>query len=247
MLALKRQDMRSYTPAQTGLWQQLFDEMSTRVWPGRVCDEYLECLAKLPISWDAIPDLREVSAALQAATGWQIVQVGGFASAHDLVNCFVRRRFPVCVNMRDPAKKDFADMPDIWHDVIGHSVLLMHPVFAQCMYEYGLQGKIAIRQGTLALCDRVFYQTEVGILKTPQGFRLYGPAAISSKAEALNCLDSKTKRLPFNVGDILQIPTTDAHVQDHYYYIESFSHLLRIMQEDWTPLYQKAASQTCSA
>jgi len=247
MLSLKRQNMRSYTPAQVGLWQTLFDEMSTKVWPGRACDEYLACLAKLPITRDAIPNLREVSKALKAGSGWQILEVGDFALPADLVECFVNKQFPVCVDMRDPAYKYFSPKPDIWHDIIGHAVLLMHGEFAECMYAYGLQGKKAMKHGYLELCDRVFYQTEVGVLKTPQGFRLYGPAALTSKKEALNCLGAKTKRLPFNVERILKMPSTDAHVQEQYYYIESFTHLLNVMQQDWLPLFMRAASQSASA
>jgi phenylalanine-4-hydroxylase len=242
MLILEKQE--EYTSEQHALWKKLYREMSGSVWPDRVCKDYQHCLRELPIKGDEIPNIWEMSEALQSLTGWTILGISKMAPGDDLAECFIRRQFPVCVGIRKPEHIDFSPEPDIWHDIMGHVVMLANPKFAESMHAYGFQYRKAVNRGNTELCGRVFYQAEVGIIHTVDGFRVYGPASVTSKKEALKSLHPRTTRLPFELELAMRTPFTDAEVQETYLYVDSFDHLLSIMTVDWDPLYRKITART---
>jgi hypothetical protein len=68
------QDWTEYSEDEHAIWRFLF-ERQQRLLKRRACCEYHDGLRRLSIAASGIPDLRQLSDALDRATGWRIVAV----------------------------------------------------------------------------------------------------------------------------------------------------------------------------
>ncbi len=230
-----------YKDDEIALYGEMFASLSKHVWP-RACKEFKRSLPMLPISRDTIPALEDVSDALRKLTGWKIVGVPGIVGERDLIECYAHKEVPVCVKMRPRIYKKHSPAPDIVHDLLGHSVLFADPTFALIAEAYGRQGMLAIRNGLVTPCDRVFFRLETGLVLEDGAFRLLGPATLTSLDEAKKALGRTTPRKLFDVAAAMRVPVDDAHVQQVYYYTRSLAELLDLFESDWEPFYEKIAA-----
>src|SRR4051794_31693608 len=87
------QNWEAYTQEEHGVWKTLYERQS-KLLPGRVCDQYLDCMKQMPITADEIPDFRRVNELLMKHTGWQIVAVPGLVPDDVFFTHIANRRFP---------------------------------------------------------------------------------------------------------------------------------------------------------
>jgi phenylalanine-4-hydroxylase len=70
------QNWQGYSEEEHATWRVLF-ERQQRLLVGRACQEFLDGLGALGVAAEGIPDFRQLSQVLDAATGWRIVAVPG--------------------------------------------------------------------------------------------------------------------------------------------------------------------------
>jgi phenylalanine-4-hydroxylase len=234
-----RQDMAAYTAEQHALWRRLY-ERQARLLPGRACDEFIACLARLEAD-AAIPDFGRASNALFRATGWQIVAVPGLIPEQAFFEHLACRRFPVTVWLREPHEFDYIVEPDVFHDFFGHVPLLFDPVFADHLQEYGKGGLKATRLGGLDYLARLYWYTiEFGLVKSEHGLRAYGAGILSSGGEIKYCLESPDpKRVRFDVERVMRTLYKIDSYQHSYFVIDDFRQLFDDTAPDFTPIYER--------
>lgn len=239
-----QQDCSAYTEAEHELWRRLYQRQE-KLLPGRACDEFIEGLKQLDAA-DGIPDFAVANQKLAAATGWQLVAVPGLipeqAFFEHLANC----RFPVSVWLRTPEEFDYIVEPDVFHDFFGHVPLLLNPIFAKHMQDYGKGGLKALQLGGLDMLARLYWYTvEFGLIRGKDGLRIYGAGILSSGGEVEFCLNSpKPLRVPFNVQRILQTLYKIDSYQETYFVIDSFQQLFDDTAPDFTPYYERIGKLT---
>ena len=121
--------------------------------------------------------------------------------------------------------------------------MLMNPVFADYMEAYGKGGLKALRLRNLAHLARLYWYTvEFGLIRTPDGIRIYGSGIVSSRGESIYCVeDKKPNRIAF---DLLRVMRTRYRIDDYqesYFVIDSFEQLFAATQPDFTPYYAALA------
>ena len=95
------------------------------------------------------------------------------------------RRFPAGNFIRRPDQLDYLQEPDVFHDVFGHVPMLTDPTFADYMRAYGEGGRRALGLGQLQHLARLYWYTvEFGLVRAPEGIRIYGAGIVSSHAES---------------------------------------------------------------
>jgi phenylalanine-4-hydroxylase len=232
-------DPSHYTDQDHIMWNTL-SKRQLPLLQGRACNEYLGCLNRLGILiGHGIPDLRRVSDLLQKQTQWEIVTVPGLIPAPVFLEHLSRRRFPVTWWIREPAKIDYLQEPDIFHDLFGHVPMLAHPVFADYMQQFGLGAVKAHTLDADIFIQRLYWFTvEFGLINTSDGLRIYGSGIVSSKTESVYCLESPVpNRLGF---DVLRMMRTDYRIDDvqkDYFVIDSFEQLFEETRPDFTSYY----------
>lgn len=223
-------------------WHTLHERQMALL-PGRACQEFLDGLDKLQLSAERIPRFDELNTLLSAATSWHIVAVHGLIPDETFFEHLANRRFPVTWWLREPAQLDYLQEPDIFHDLFGHVPLLTNPVFANYLQAYGVGGLRAAHLHALPMLARLYWYTvEFGLMRTPEGLRIYGAGILSSRTESIRCLhDAAPRRIAF---DLKRIMCTRYHIdrfQDSYFVIDDFAQLFTATAADFAPYYQELA------
>lgn len=233
------QDWAAYTPEQHDLWRRLYQRQA-HLLPGRVCDLFIDSLARLDAS-GGIPQFARASDALTRATGWQLVAVPGLIPDQVFFEHLASRRFPVTVWLRKPEEFDYIVEPDVFHDFFGHVPLLFDPVFAEHLQEYGKGGLKALTLDGLPFLARLYWYTiEFGLIQTGQGLRVYGAGILSSGGEIDYCLTSQTpRRIAFNLERVMRTFYKIDSYQETYFVIRDFHQLFADTQPDFTPIYAR--------
>jgi phenylalanine-4-hydroxylase len=235
-----------YTETDHGVWATLFNRQRALL-AGRASDAFLESQQAMGMAADRIPRFEDISRVLRAATGWELVGVEGLLPELTFFEHLANRRFPVTWWIRKPEQLDYLAEPDLFHDLFGHVPLLMNPVFADYMAAYGRGGVKAHALGPEALVNLTrlyWYTVEFGLIRQPDGLRIYGSGIVSSKGESIHCLESPApNRIGFDLERIMRTRYRIDSYQKTYFVIDSYEQLIKATFPDFTPIYARLAEQ----
>jgi len=234
------QPVHRYSSTDHAIWRKLYERQASML-RGRVSNEFLQGLATLGMEKDRVPEFDQLNETLMRATGWQVVAVPGLVPDEVFFDHLANRRFPASWWMRKPEQLDYLQEPDCFHDVFGHVPLLINPVFADYMEAYGKGGLKAAGLGALDMLARLYWYTvEFGLIRTPEGLRIYGAGILSSQGESVYSLDSASpNRIGFDVRRIMRTRYRIDTFQKTYFVIDDFEQLFDATRPDFAPLYQE--------
>ena len=236
------QGWHNYTPQEHAVWKMLFERQS-KLLPGRACDEFVRGMQDLPIGPDQIPNFEQLSETLSQRTGWQIVAVPGLVPDDVFFEHLAHRRFPAGHFIRKPHELDYLEEPDVFHDVFGHVPMLMNPAIADYIQAYGEGGLRAKRLGVLEKLARVYWYTvEFGLVKQPDGLRVYGAGIASSATETVFSVeDDSPNRVAFDLERVMRTNYRIDDFQETYFVLDNLNDLLELARIDFAPLYERVA------
>ena len=236
------QGWHNYTPQEHAVWKTLFERQS-KLLPGRACDEFVRGVQDLPIGPDQIPNFEQLSETLSQRTGWQIVAVPGLVPDDVFFEHLAHRRFPAGHFIRKPHELDYLEEPDVFHDVFGHVPMLMNPAIADYIQAYGEGGLRAKRLGVLEKLARVYWYTvEFGLVKQPDGLRVYGAGIASSATETVFSVeDDSPNRVAFDLERVMRTNYRIDDFQETYFVLDNLNDLLELARIDFAPLYERVA------
>ncbi len=242
--AVVEQPWDSYTDEDHSVWATLF-ERQREVLKGRASDEFLASQEAMGMTPGHIPKFSDLNPILREATGWELIGVEGLLPELDFFDHLANRRFPVTWWIRKPDQLDYLSEPDLFHDLFGHVPLLMNPVFADYMAAYGRGGVKAHGIGPEALVNLTrlyWYTVEFGLIRQPDGLRIYGSGIVSSKGESIHCLESDApNRIGFDLERVMRTRYRIDTYQKTYFVIDSYEQLMEATGPDFAPIYEKLA------
>ncbi len=215
----------AYTDEQQDVWRTLYSRQETLL-PGRAADEFLTGLAELALEHDRIPALRDVSRRLFKATRWRLARTPGLLDAHDFFSHLARRIFPCTDYVRAREELDYTPAPDCFHDIFGHTPMIIHSRFADFYQKMG-QAALACKDPAVeeALTRIYWFTVEFGLIRNRDGLRVYGNGIISSYGEMQHSLTDQVHKEPFTPERLAVQPYDIWHFQDTLFIIESFDQL----------------------
>lgn len=244
--AVVEQPWADYTETDHQVWATLF-ERQRQLLVGRASEEFMRSKRAMGMTADRIPKFDDLNRMLRAATGWELIGVQGLLPELDFFDHLANRRFPVTWWIRKPEQLDYLAEPDLFHDLFGHVPLLMNPVFADYMAAYGRGGVKAHGIGPEALVNLTrlyWYTVEFGLIREPEGLRIYGAGILSSKGESIHCLESAApNRIGFDMERVMQTRYRIDSYQKTYFVIDSYEQLMEATRPDFTPIYARLAGQ----
>ena len=215
----------AYSPEEHDVWRTLYARMAELL-PGRAADEFLTGLAALGLDREKIPALAAVSRQLHHATGWQIARTPGLLDAHDFFGYLARRIFPCTDYIRGRHELDYTPAPDCFHDIFGHTPMIMHPRFADVYQRIGQAALACLDPALEEQLTRLYWFTvEFGLVRNPGGLRIYGNGIISSAGETLHSLTDRVEQRPFVPEKTALQPYDIWHFQDVLWVVDSFDRL----------------------
>ena len=244
--AVVEQPWASYSETDHATWATLFARQQ-EILPQRASRAFLDNLTRMQMRPDVIPKFDDLNIALRKTTGWELVGVEGLLPELTFFDHLANRRFPVTWWIRKPEQLDYLSEPDLFHDLFGHVPLLMEPVFADYMQSYGKGGVKAHAIGADALTHLTrlyWYTVEFGLIREPDGLRIYGSGIVSSKGESIHCLESPApNRIGFDLRRIMRTRYRIDTFQKTYFVIDSFDQLMDATRPDFAPIYAELAAQ----
>lgn len=241
-----QQFWEEYTPDQHQLFNQLCHTQNALL-PGRAHPSYIDYIRTIGFDKPhGIPRFEDINALLMQATGWKIVAVPGLIPGDVFFRHLANRVFPVTYWLRDPKVADYLPEPDLFHDLFGHVPMLMNPIIADYIQEYGKGGlkASAIPGGLIRITRLYWYTIEFGLIRTPEGLRIYGAGILSSGEETHYAVESpKPHRLALDIERTMQTDYRYYDLQDTYFVIDSFEELMEKTRPDFTPIYQRLYKQ----
>lgn len=214
-----------YTNEEQSVWRALHARQM-QLLPGRAADEFLTGLASLALESDRIPALSAVSARLARETGWRIARTPGLLDAHDFFGYLARRIFPCTDYIRGRHELDYTPAPDCFHDIFGHTPMIMHPRFADFYQKIGQAALACTDSAVEEGLTRIYWFTvEFGLIRNPGGLRIYGNGIISSSGETLHSLTDQVTKLPAVPERIAAQAYDIWHFQDPLFVTSSFDEL----------------------
>ncbi len=220
------QNYNAYTAEDFHVWKSLYERQFPVV-KKSASKLYLEALDKIGFTAEKIPDFSETSERLQQYTGWQLSVVPELVPQKDFFQMLTHKVFPATCWLRTLQELYYIEEPDMFHDTFGHIPLLVNPVYAEFIQNFGKLAMkwIDIPEAIVYLGRFYWYTVEFGLLNEDGSHKIFGAGIISSIGETAHVFTNEAVKVPF---DIKQMITTDYRIdtlQPTYFVMDSFEQL----------------------
>lgn len=212
-------------------WNFLF-RRQMELLPGRASEVFLEGVAKLGLSDTGIPALRDLSRVLERQTGWCVARIPGLLHERDFFRLLSERKFPSTDYIRGKDELDYTPAPDMFHDIFGHMPTLTQPDFADFYQLFGKAALDAKGRDRVSLERFHWFTVEFGLIRQPDGYRIFGAGIMSSKGEVLHALSDEVEHRDFTPEGVISQDYDVWHLQPILFVLESFEQLVQEFT-DW--------------
>jgi len=172
-----------YTADEHQLWQTIRNALE----PAHqlyACAEYLECVQKLELPRDRIPQLREVSEKVQALSGFRLEPVAGLVQPRVFLESLADGVFLCTQYIRHHSTPLYTPEPDVVHEITGHAVTLASERLAELNRLVGAAVRRTRSVDDLERLSRVYWFTiEFGVVREEGEIKAYGTGLLSSAGE----------------------------------------------------------------
>ena len=172
-----------YTQQEQDVWVQVSSEL-TGLHRSFACAEFLAGAQRLRLPADRIPQLNEVTAAVQPLTGFSYVPAAGLVPLRDFYGSLADSVFHSTQYIRHHSVPLYTPEPDVIHEVVGHANCLASDRFARLYRAAGGAARRVETPAALEFVSKVFwFSLEFGVLREAGQVRTYGAGLLSSYGE----------------------------------------------------------------
>jgi phenylalanine-4-hydroxylase len=172
-----------YVPKENQLWQSICETIRPQH-ERHACLEYLDCLKKLDLPRDRIPQLSAVSDRVQGISGFRLEPVAGLVQPRVFLESLAEGVFLCTQYIRHYSTPLYTPEPDVVHEVLGHAVTLASESLAELNRLVGRAVKRTTSTDALARLSRIYWFTlEFGVVIEDCQVKAYGTGLLSSAGE----------------------------------------------------------------
>ena len=240
-----RQPYDQYSDENHQAWRSLYARLLPR-WEKYANPFFLSGIRSLHLDPDRVPRLQDVNRLLKPLTGFQAKPVSGYVPAFLFFDCLRNREFPTTITIRRASQLDYLPEPDIFHDVAGHVPMHTDPHFAKALIRFGeCAHTAALRAAEIpdeaerlrvltsvfkAMARFFWFTIEFGLMRSPDGTRVYGSGLLSSYGEIEHAIESPAvQRYPIQLEWAVNQGFEINHYQPLLFIVDSFEHLFSLV------------------
>jgi phenylalanine-4-hydroxylase len=214
-----------YTDEEVRIWRDVssrLDALHVR----HASRGYLQAKRRLGLGTETIPQLRTLSAQVEAETGMRLVPAEGPIAYRTFYAYIAGRGFPVTQFIRHGSQPEFTPEPDMIHDCLGHVPPLMDRDYAELLTRIG-QAAVRATKGehVLALKRLSWFSIEFGLIEEGDDTRVFGAGILSSTSEIPFSLSRDVERRRFRTDEVIATDYDPSRMQALLFVIPSFQFL----------------------
>ncbi len=221
-----------YNAAENSRWQALHRSQIGNVYR-YAAHAYLEGLEQLELPSDHIPQCREVSDRLASLSGWRVAPVPALIGFKQFFDMLAERVFPAASFIRSQDDFHYVKEPDIFHEIFGHTPLLVDPRIANFSQAIGRCGQQAKAADYAWLARLYWFTIEFGLTTAGDAWKPLGAGLMSSPSELVYAATSEVPlRRPFDLMQLLRTPYRIDIQQPVYYVLDDLDKLSKLVEPD---------------
>lgn len=190
------------------------------------CEAFLQGRDKLDLPSDRVPQLDEVSANMEATTGFMLAPVGGLLDKGEFLSMLSQKVMRCTPYVRHPSYPFFTPEPDIVHELRGHAPMFMHEPFVELSVQIGLAAKAAVEAENTELLDLIglfyWYTVEYGLIREHGELRIFGAGNNGGIQDLLRSMDPTIEKHPLSIEAIRELTIDYDAPQDVFFVAESY-------------------------
>jgi len=242
-----RQPYELYSQENQQSWRTLYARIVQR-WERYANPQFLRGVGSLCLDPERIPRLEDVNRFLNPLTGFRAKAVSGYVPSFVFFDCLRNRQFPTTITIRRHDKLDYLPEPDIFHDIAGHVPMHTDKAFADVLVRFGecahtaaeLVSGIRDRETRIhaltsiirAMARFFWFTVEFGLMRSPDGLKVYGSGLLSSYGEIGHAVESpEVQRFPIQIEWAINQSFEIDHYQPLLFIVDSFDHLFSLVDE----------------
>ncbi len=172
-----------YTDQEHEVWRLIWEALES-AHNKHACAEYLECVKRLDLPRNRIPQLSEVSAKVEAISGFRLEPVAGLVEPRVFLESLANGVFLSTQYIRHYSAPLYTPEPDVAHEIIGHAISLADERLAEINRLVGEAVKRTTSDEAMERLSRVYWFTiEFGVLRENGKIKAYGTGLLSSAGE----------------------------------------------------------------
>jgi phenylalanine-4-hydroxylase len=184
-----------YTPEEDQVWRVVSKELH-RLHEEYACAEFNVGKARLHLPEDRIPQLSEVTAAIEPLTGFRYVPAAGLVPLREFYGSLADALFFSTQYIRHHSVPLYTPEPDVIHEVVGHANCLASERFAALYRSAGHAARRVESNDALEFVSKVFwFSLEFGVCREEAVPKTYGAGLLSSYGEIQEFRDADLRPL----------------------------------------------------
>jgi phenylalanine-4-hydroxylase len=172
-----------YTDEEQEVWRQVCRELAV-LHRSLACEPFRAGAERLGLPPDHIPQLDDVTAALEPLTGFRYIPAAGLVPLREFYGSLADSRFFSTQYIRHHSVPLYTPEPDVVHEVVGHANCLADDRFAALYRAAGQAARRVEDKAALEFVSKVFwFSLEFGVLREDGVVKTYGAGLLSSYGE----------------------------------------------------------------
>lgn len=221
----------SYTEEEHETWR-LVSEILIRLQDHYSCKAYLEGRSALSLPIDTIPQLDEVSAKMEATTGFMLAPVGGLLDKSEFLPMLGHKVMRCTPYLRHHSYPFFTPEPDLLHELRGHAPMFMHAPFVELSVGIGNAAAAAVEAKNDELLDLIglfyWYTVEYGLIWEDGELKIFGAGNNGGIQDLLRSIDPTIKKMPFDLEVIRKLSIDYDAPQEVFFVAESYEQITEL-------------------
>jgi phenylalanine-4-hydroxylase len=182
-----------------------------------------------------VPQLADVSARMEATTGFMLAPVGGLLDKAEFLPMLEQKVMRCTPYVRHPSYPFFTPEPDIVHELRGHAAMFMHEPFVELSVSIGRAARAAVEAGNEELLDLIglfyWYTVEYGLIKEDGELKIFGAGNNGGIQDLLRSMDPMIEKQPFSIEAIRQLSIDYDAPQEVFFVAESYEQVAELANE----------------
>ena len=221
-----------YTDEEHEVWRVVCADLHVKH-QTYACQEFLDGKEAFGLPEDRVPQLEELSAALEPLTGFAYQPAAGLVPLRDFYGALADQKFWATQYVRHHSVPLYTPEPDVLHEVVGHGNTLADRRFTDLYEAAGAAARRVETDAALEFVSKVFWFTlEFGVVHEPDGLKAYGAGILSSPGEIEEFRDVTIRPMDIVAMGTQQYDIT--HYQDVLFAARSFSHIQDVVGSFWS-------------